>query len=268
MTPRPEPSGTPVQKSLPELLAQYLQRQVSAHAAGLGFADASGEVEPYDAVPAQPVEPRLAWDEACAVFRHFPPGVPARSGKAPGDWPTLVAGQESVPALAFCLGNYPQLVRDLHSLLQASDLKALRTSSLRPLPAPGLLGWAAQATQKGQYPQALLAAGVLRLARQFEQAEEQLRRCREEAPEEWQAVVANEEAALAWHRGRVEEAAAMWRSQPESVPVLFNRGMAALFLGDLAEARSCLNRAAAQLPEESAWHHLGRLYLALAEARR
>jgi hypothetical protein len=51
------------------------------------------------------------------------------------------------------------------------------------------------------------------------------------------------------------------------VPVLFNRGMAALFLGDAAEARTCLNQAVQQLPEESAWHHLGRLYLALAESR-
>jgi tetratricopeptide (TPR) repeat protein len=114
----------------------------------------------------------------------------------------------------------------------------------------------------------LLAVGALRLARQFEQAEELLRQCRDEAPAEWQAAVANEEAALAWHRGRAEEAVALWRAQPESVPVLFNRGMAALFLGDSAEARSCLSRAVAGLPEESPWYHLGRLYLALAEMRR
>jgi tetratricopeptide (TPR) repeat protein len=270
MTQRHETFGTPGQKSLPELLAQYLQRQASAHAAGLGLADTAGEVEPYDAVPAQPVEPRLAWEEACVVLRHFQAEPPARPGKAPGDWPTLVAGQESVTALAFCLGNYPQLVRDLHSLLQTPDLKTLRDSagarSVRPLAA--LLDWAAQATRKGQSSQLLLAAGVLRLARQFARAEELLERCREELPAEWQPVIANEEAALAWHRGRAEEAAALWRAQPESVPVLFNHGMAALFLGDLAEARSCLNRAVAQLPEESPWHHLGRLYLALAEMRR
>jgi tetratricopeptide (TPR) repeat protein len=268
MTQRHESFNTPGQKSLPELLTQYLQRQAAAHAAGLGFADLAGEVEPYDAVPVQPVEPRLAWEEAAAVLHHFPQSTPARSTKAPEDWPTLVAGQEPMTALAFCLGNYPQLVRDLHSLLQTTDLKSLRPSSLRPLAAPGLADWTAKVVRKGQYPQALLAAGVLRLARQFAQAEEVLQRCREAAPPEWQAVVANEEAALAWHSGRAAEAAAMWRAQPESVPVLFNRGMAALFLGEAAEARSCLNRAVTQLPEESAWHHLGRLYLALAEMRR
>jgi tetratricopeptide (TPR) repeat protein len=269
MTQRHESFGTPVQKSLPELLAQYLQRQAAAHAVGLGLADTCGEVEPYDAVPAQPVEPRLAWEEACSVLRHFQPALPQRTSKAPADWPVLVAGQESVTALAFCLGNYPQLVRDLHSLLQSSAGKSLRTPSPRPLSlASPLSDWAAQVARKGQYPQALLAVGVLRLARQFTQAEELLRQCREEVPAEWLAVLANEEAALAWHCGRAEEAAALWRAQPESVPVLFNRGMAALFLGDPAEARSCLNRAVAQLPEESAWHHLGRLYLALAEMRR
>jgi tetratricopeptide (TPR) repeat protein len=256
---------------LPELLAQYLQRQSAAHAAGLGLAESAGEVEPYDAVPAQPVEPRLAWEEAYSVVRHSQPGQSAHTGKAPkapDDWSLLVAGQESVTALAFCLGNYPQQVRDLHALVQVSARKSPPPPSPRPPAAPGLRDWVAQVARKGQYPQILLAAGVLRLARQFEQAEELLRHCREEAPAEWQPAVANEEAALAWHRGRTEEAVALWRAQPESVPVLFNRGMAALFQGDTAEARSCLNRTVAGLPEESPWYHLARLYLALAEMRR
>ena len=86
-------------------------------------------------------------------------------------------------------------------------------------------------------------------------------------PAEWRAVHANEEAALAWHRGRADEAAALWQKQPESVPVLFNRGMAALFLGDAVTAHEALTRTAAALPETGAWHHLSRLYLALAAAR-
>jgi len=48
------------------------------------------------------------------------------------------------------------------------------------------------------------------------------------------------------------------------VPVLFNRGMAALFLDRPAEARADLRKATERLPESSGWHHLGRLYLALA----
>ena len=49
--------------------------------------------------------------------------------------------------------------------------------------------------------------------------------------------------------------------------MLFNRGMAALFAGDNAAAREALRKAVAKLPESSGWHHLGRLYLALAEAK-
>ena len=45
------------------------------------------------------------------------------------------------------------------------------------------------------------------------------------------------------------------------------RGMAALFLGRAAEAVEPLKAAIAGLPETSAWHHLGCLYLALAQAR-
>ena len=43
--------------------------------------------------------------------------------------------------------------------------------------------------------------------------------------------------------------------------------MAALFLDQTAEARTALLQAVAQLPEDSGWHHLGKLYLALAEMR-
>ena len=48
------------------------------------------------------------------------------------------------------------------------------------------------------------------------------------------------------------------------MPVLFNRGMAALFLGRRDEAVAALTQAVAALPDTSAWHHLGHLYLALA----
>jgi hypothetical protein len=72
---------------------------------------------------------------------------------------------------------------------------------------------------------------------------------------------------LAWHRGDAERALAMWQTQPASTPVLFNQGMAALFLGRVAEARSPLSRAVSQLSDENGWHHLGKLYLALAEMK-
>jgi hypothetical protein len=126
-----------------------------------------------------------------------------------------------------------------------------------------LLEWA---TATRGYPQVLLAAGVLRLARHFETAENLLHST-SKIPASWQPVRANEEAALAWHCGRAEEALALWQAQKDSVPVLFNRGMASLFLGRISEARTALAESVAQLPDTSAWHHLGHLYLALADAR-
>jgi hypothetical protein len=243
---------------LTELFTRYLRRQTEAQAEGLGFPE-PGEVEPYEAVPVQPVDPKLAWDDALAAGRLLKSGA---TWAVPPDWPSLVTGQEPAVALAFSLGNFPQLVRNLHPLLAGGDLMALRGLPARPAAPPGLAAWANRAKNPAEV---LLAVGVLRLARHFDEAEALLRRGG--VPAEWQGLRQNEEAALAWHRGQAEEASALWRRQADSVPVLFNRGMSALFLGRAAEARESLTRAAAGLPETNAWHHLAQLYLALATLR-
>ncbi len=258
MTNPSQTADRPTPPALSDLFAEYLRGQTAAQAEGLGFAEPRGDVEPYESVPVQPVDPKQAWTDALAAPERF--SVKA-AWTTPPEWPTLVAVQEPAVALAFCLGNYPQMVRNLHPLLAGGDLGALRAGPMRAPEAPALVEWAR--ASRG-CPETLLAAGALRLARQFDAAAELLRR---PAPAEWKAVHANEEAAQAWHRGRAEEAAALWRKQAESVPVLFNRGMAALFLGDRTAAREALSRAAAELPETGAWHHLARLYLAMASAR-
>jgi hypothetical protein len=43
--------------------------------------------------------------------------------------------------------------------------------------------------------------------------------------------------------------------------------MAALFLDEPQKARASLVKAVEHIPDSSAWHHLGRLYLALADMR-
>lgn len=255
-------SQTP--QSLADLFTQYLHSQMAAQAEGLGFADPDGQAVPHEAAPVQPVDPRLAWEDALAVVRHFPAAEKEPRWTVPPDWPTLVATQEPAVALAFCVGNFPQLVRNLQPLLGGGDLTALRPAPGRAASAPAsLLEWAA--ATRG-YPQVLLAAGVLRLARRFDEAAELLR-SKTNVPARWQPLRANEEAALAWHRGRADEALALWQSQKATVPILFNRGMAALFLGRTHEARTGLTEAVAQLPDTSTWHHLGHLYLALANTR-
>jgi tetratricopeptide (TPR) repeat protein len=246
-------------------MARYLRRRTEDQTEGLVSKDASGEVVPFEAAPVQTVDPRLAWDEALAGLKMF--GAVSASLKAPPDWPVLVASQEPAVALAFAVGNFPQLVRHVQPLLHAK-VTELRPGAGRPIAVPELLKWAAQTAKKKQYPESLLAVGALRLARQFDKADELIAKQRNDVPAEWQAAFANEDAALAWHRGRADEALKLWRSQAESVPVLFNRGMAALFTGKAADARTALNAAIGKLPEEGAWHHLGRLYLALAEMPR
>lgn len=255
--------------SLTDLFGRYLRRQMAAHAEGLGLADPDGQVVPHEAVPVQPVEPQLAWEDALAAVRSYHADE-TESVAAPPDWPSLVAIQEPAISLAFCIGNFPQMVRNVQPFLSGGELSSLRTKTLpgnkggRPsnLP-PALLQWAN--TMRG-YPQLLVAAGVLRLVRRFEDASEFLA-SGGKAPASWQALRANEEAALAWHRGNAEEALALWQAQKPSVPVLFNRGMAALFLDRPANARNALEEAVAGLPETNAWHHLGHLYLALIAAR-
>jgi tetratricopeptide (TPR) repeat protein len=259
MTRTNETSGRPAPLSVAELFAQCLHRQIDAHAQGLGYAEPTGDAVPHEAVPVQPVDPMLAWKDAVAVAKLLGPSAQTK-WKIPPEWPALVAQQEPAVALAFALGNYPQLVRNLHPLL-TREPAALRDVSAHSVNLPGLSAWACQ---PHDVPNRLLAAGILRLAGQLDQAEALLA---EPAADGWQAVHANEVAALAWHRGEAEKALQLWQQAPDSAPMLFNRGMAALFLGRASEAVESLRRAVELLPESSAWHHLGQLYLALASAR-
>ncbi len=193
------------------------------------------------------------------------PSGTAPSLTAPPDWPMLVASQEPVLALAFAVGNFPQMVRHVQPLLHARKLSEMRPAAPgRAIPVPALLTWANEQTT---YPPILLALGALRLARQFAEAEKLLGKQSPRVPAEWKAALANEEAALAWHAGKADEALKLWKAQADSVPVLFNRGMALLFNDKRADAAKALTEAIRHLPEESAWHHLAQLYLALAQMK-
>jgi len=266
MSDRDRALNEPTQPALSDLFAEYLRQQIARQAAGLASADNTGEVVLFEAATAQPVDASLAWRAATAVAGYLQPASPGptQSWKAPADWGALVSAQEPAVALAFSFGNYPQRVRDLHAILHVSELTALLPAEAGSATLSPGKGQVPEASERG-FPQALLTVGVLRLARHFDEAGELLKCLHASTPASWQAAWANEEAALAWHRGQVHEAAALWQKQPLSVPVLFNRGMAALFLGKAAEARPWLSKAVDQLSGEDGWHHLGRLYLTLAE---
>jgi hypothetical protein len=251
--------------TLADLTAGFLSRTQDAETLAAA-ADALGEVEPHEVSVGYRAEPRLAWEESLEVLGAF--GKTASAIPVPGDWGGLVARQDGVAALPFALANYPQRVRDLGTLLQTAELLELLPATVEAAPvSTGLLKWGTKHVQAGNLPHALIAAANYRAARDFGRAAETLASLKASVAAEWQPVLANEEAALRWHRGEYAAAAELWNALPDSVPVRFNRGMAALFLGRPVEARELLRGATAGLAETSAWHHLASLYLTLAEMR-
>jgi len=247
------------------LTAGFLSRTQDAETLAAA-ADALGEVEPHEVAVGYRAEPRLAWQESLEVLAAF--GRSADPIPAPAEWGSLVARQDGIAALPFALGNYPQRVRNLGQLLEAADLRDLLPAPAESTPvSTGLLKWGTRHIQAGDLPQALIAAANYRAAGDFVRADETLQGLKATVSAEWRDVVGNEEAALDWHRGDYAKAADLWAALPDSLPVQFNRGMAALFLGDRAEARKHLQDVVAGLADTNAWLHLASLYLALAEMR-
>src|SRR5437660_1301342 len=125
MSPTEKSPGGFVPPTAAQLMARYLQRQTEDQAAGLTAPDLSGEVQPYEAGPVQPIDSRPAWKEALAAVHHLAESAEPAWNAPPG-WPQLVVGHEPAFSLAFCLGNFPQLVRNLAPLLQSDALTDLR----------------------------------------------------------------------------------------------------------------------------------------------
>jgi hypothetical protein len=260
---------TPTQPNLASLLARFLNERAQAQTDGLAsrdpVADApSAEVTPYDAGPVQPIDAKLAWTEALAAASYFSRDVDVKKWPVPPDWPSLVAGHEPVVALAFCVGNFPQLVRNFHLMLQNSRHADVPMGTGPAMNVPTLVAWTEQVAAKKQFPQMLLALASLRLARNFGRADAFVASNDGFISQEWRAAWDNEKAALAWHQGRADAARAVWNTMEFSVPVLFNRGMADIFGGDATRGRATLDAVAAQVPDASGWHHLARLYVLLA----
>jgi hypothetical protein len=266
------PHETPTQPKLASLLARFLNERAQAQKDGLAGHDSGAdaplaEVTPYDAGPVQPIDAKLAWTEAMAAAAYFPKRVDVNKWPVPPDWASLVAGHEPVVALAFCLGNFPQLVRNFHLMLQNSRHTSVPVATGPALIVPALVDWTKSISAKKQWPHTLLALASLRLARNFDHADAFVASNDGHIPLEWRAVWENEKAALAWHQGRADAARALWNTMEPCVPILFNRGMADVFGGDAARGRAALDAVAAQIPDTSAWHHLARLYGLLGASR-
>jgi hypothetical protein len=251
--------------SLPTLFRQYLEKQTAARAAGLAEVGPA-EVVPFDAVPLQPVDPKAAWSAALEAARFYGTRTTSMPTVPPG-WPQLVAQCEPELALPFCLGNYPQLVRTLAPFIGPTELNRLRPTAARARRNAGVDEDSLPANPTNHPVQPLLKAALFRLMKDFDRATDVLHRHADKVSAEYRAALANEEAALAWQGGRAEEARASWESLPDSAPVLFNRGLAALFSDRTADARSLLKEAISQISDGSPWYHLGSFYIAVAETK-
>jgi hypothetical protein len=231
------------QPSLEDLMVRFLATRSDAASAAVEHGE--GEVEPYEVAAWFRVDPRAAWNDATSQITAAPVQLPP-------DWANLVNQPAPAFAVPMSTGNFPQRVRDLQPLLSKFNPTELRPSGSQPA-TPGLSGlrsWIA----KNATTQPRLAGGLSQLIGDFDVAEKLL-----------PADAGNERAALLWQRGKGEEGLAAWSALPETPAVLFNRGMALLFLGKIADAKTSLTKAVAAIPEASGWNSLARLYLAVAE---
>ncbi|MDB5310377.1 MAG: tetratricopeptide repeat protein [Gemmataceae bacterium] len=253
------PTNSSGQPSLTDLMVRFLATRSDA-ASAPAVESAEGEVEPYEVAAGFRVDPRAAWIDAMAATQTAP--VPT-----PNDWAGLVNQPAAVFAVALAAGNFPQRVKDIHPLLTRFEPTELRPTD-EQVPAAGLSGlrtWVVREMKKGKPASTLLAAGVARAIGEFDWAGELLADAETGCTGDLRAVWENERAALLWHSGRGDEALAAWTAMADTPAVLFNRGMAQLFLARPADARAALMKAVETLPESGGWNALARLYLAIAE---
>lgn len=255
---------TPQPPSPAELLTKFLARTSEDRTAGIAETPAS-EVQPYEAAFAPLVEPRTAWEEAIAAPRLLVRDSANWKFSPPSQWTAFATSPEGKLAVAFAAGNFPQMVKDLPRLVHETDRSKLRSTPRCEESSYALTDWAEKAFQSDEMPRKLVAIGVLRAAGHITLAGQLLGRMQSTAADEWRGALANEQAALLWETGEIQEAMRLWQSMPDSAPACFNRGMSSLFTDMAAEARPHLQQAVQLISDDNAWHHLARLYLTLTE---
>lgn len=246
------PNSNPTaQPTIEALMVRFLASRSDAASAAVETGES--EVEPHEVAAGFRVDPRAAWLDATAQItlggNAPPPAVPL-----PNEWASLVAQPAAAFAVPMAAGHFPQRVKDLQPLLAKFNPAELRPSgSQSALPGfASLRNWLA----KNGSANPRVAAGIARTLGDFDTAEKLLA---------GQTGTDNDRAATLWQQGKCTEALAAWEATQETPAVLFNRGMARLFMGQIAEARPLLQKAIDAIPEASGWHALARLYLAVAE---
>jgi tetratricopeptide (TPR) repeat protein len=244
------PANASAQPTIEALMVRFLATRSDAVSAAVETGES--EVEPHEVAAGFRVDPRAAWLDANNALTGG--NVPPPAGQLPTDWAALVSQPAAAFAVPMAAGHFPQRVKDLQPLLTKFEPTDLRPNGA-PAPLPGFGGlrnWVSKAAATSP----LVAAGVARMLGDLDTSEALLTGV---------PGAENDRAALLWARGKCEEALTAWDAMPESPAVLFNRGMARLFLGRIADAKPVLQRAIDAIPEPSGWSALARLYLAVAE---
>ncbi|MCS7020867.1 MAG: hypothetical protein NZ703_07965 [Gemmataceae bacterium] len=235
-------SGPP---DVTDLLLRYLVQRSDAAMAAVEWS--GPEVEPYETATGFRIDPRTAWQAATAV-------LPAGATPAPPpEWAGLVQFSAPQWAIPCAVGEFPQRLRHLQPLLQPAPL-----TRLIPTPdTPALPGFERLRQWIGQQSAPhLLGAALARLLHDWSDAQRLL-----------PADEANEQATLLWARGQPHDALRLWDAIPERPHVLFNRGLARLFLDQPQAALPLFRQAAALWGERHPWQPLAALYAAIAEIR-
>jgi hypothetical protein len=246
---------------LQELFKQLLGERVRA--AGAGFLNERlPEVVPYEAVGPLAIDAGLAWAEGLEAGQSF--GLATSSLECPAGWADMVADTAPVAAVPMCLGNFPQMVRDVKALAEVATLPLLRPRPLgAPVDASGAKNWRLSDTTAATR---LVRAGLLRLLGEYAEAREILALV-PEGRGKLGSALSNERAALAWHQGDYVSALDLWNQAKEDIPVLFNRGLCLLFSGQAARSKPLFDRVLGGLPASSGWRQLAELYLAVVELK-
>jgi len=248
---RPTGSNPFAQPTIEHLMVRFLANRSDAALAAVETGES--EVEPHEVAAGFRVDPRAAWLDATAQITRGgiapPPAV-----QLPTEWATLVSQPAAAFAVPMAAGHFPQRVKDLQPLLAKFDPNELRPSGTQAA-LPGFTGLRNWITKTGK-SNPLIAAGIARTLGDFSTADELLTGVN---------GTENDRAATLWARGACTEALAAWDTMAETPAVLFNRGMARLFLGQIADAPIALQKAVDAIPETSGWNALARLYLAVAE---
>lgn len=249
--------------TLADLTARFLARKSETP---VSDDTSDGDVEPHEVVAGFRIEPRVCWNETVATLKLL--GVDdAGNLVPPPEWAAYVGLLPTAFAVPLAVGFYPQRVRDFHPLLGTTDLSRFLPTAYSPAPGfVGLRGWVRSGGRTTTGTAALLASGVAANLGDSVDAASGLEAAESRTGTDALALE-NQKAAIAWATGRHAEALAIWEAMPESTVTSFNRGMALLFLGRSDEAAPFLKQAADELPADTGWSHLAKLYGSLARTR-